>query len=103
MNWSGVIVGVVTIASIMAYHPLVIRTEYRWGSRAKWLFIALGTLALIALVVVHWLMQPTDVRIVAEICLSVFAFASFWSAHEVKLQRQRVLKGRFPDNPDRKW
>ena len=95
MNWSGVIVGVVTIVSIMAYHPLVIRTEYRWGSRAKWLFIAL--------VVVHWLMQPTDARTVAEICLSVFAFASFWSAHEVKLQRQRVLKGRFPDNPNRKW
>ena len=87
----------------MAYHPLVIRTEYLWGHRAKWLFIALGTIGLAALVAVHLLSQPSDARTIAEISLSVFAFASFWSAHEVKLQRQRVLKGRFPDNPNRQW
>ena len=103
MNWAGIIVGIVTIGCIMAYHPLVIRTEYRWGHRAKWLFIALGTIGLAALIAVHWLYRPSDARTIAEISLSVFAFASFWSAHEVKLQRQRVLKGRFPDNPNRQW
>ena len=34
--------------------------------------------------------------------LGVFAFSCFWTVHEITEQEERVRKGWFPANPNRK-
>ena len=99
MNFAGIIIGAITIGSIALYHPLVIKTEYLIGLKAKWVFITIGVISVAAFFLTHFLAYPDSDRQIAEIGLTVFAFSSFWSAYEVGLQHKRVLKGRFPKNP----
>lgn len=101
MNFSGLIVGLVTILSIAIYHPLVIRFEYLFGLKARWIFVPIGILGIGSAVLVRYFVTNTFWRETGETALMVFAFASFWSVVEVGSQRKRVLKGRFPKNPKR--
>ncbi len=102
MNFAGIIVGIVTIGSIAIYHPLVIRWEYRFGLKARWLFAVLGVLGIAGAFLIHYLVSDIFWQQTGETACMVFAFSSFWSVVEVGFQRKRVLKGRFPSNPNRK-
>ncbi len=94
MNFSGIIIGVVTFLVIGLFHPLVIKAEYYIGVRSWWLFLLLGIFAGLASLLV------ADLTI--SIILGVVAFSSFWSIGEVFAQKKRVEKGWFPANPKRK-
>ena len=94
LNFSGIIIGVVTFLVIGLFHPLVIKAEYYIGVRSWWLFLLLGIFAGIASLLV------ADLTI--SIILGVVAFSSFWSIGEVFAQKKRVEKGWFPANPKRK-
>ncbi len=94
MNFSGIIIGVITFLVIGLFHPLVIKAEYYIGVRSWWLFLLLGIFAGIASLLV--------VDLTLSIILGVVAFSSFWSIGEVFAQKKRVEKGWFPANPKRK-
>lgn len=94
LNFSGIIIGVITFLVIGLFHPLVIKAEYYIGVRSWWLFLLLGIFAGIASLLV------ADLTI--SIILGVVAFSSFWSIGEVFAQKKRVEKGWFPANPKRK-
>lgn len=91
---AGPALGALSFLIIGLFHPLVIKTEYYFGTRPWWLF-ALGGVALTALSValesLFW-----------SALAGIAGFSLFWSIHELFEQRERVRKGWFPMNPKRK-
>lgn len=94
MNYTGILVGLVTFLVIGLFHPLVIKAEYYIGKKSWWLFLLLGVITLILSLSVG--------NEYASILLGVVSFSSFWSILEVFEQHKRVQKGWFPMNPKRK-
>ena len=94
LNFSGIIIGVVTFLVIGLFHPLVIKAEYYIGVKSWWLFLLLGIASVVASLLVA--------NLTLSILLGVVAFSSFWSIGEVFEQKKRVEKGWFPANPKRK-
>ena len=94
MNFVGLIVGICTFLIIGFFHPIVIKAEYYWGVRCWWLFLVVGVAATIGSLLIGNMTIST--------LLGVFAFSSFWSIKELYEQRERVRKGWFPRNPNRK-
>jgi len=94
MNFVGLIVGVCTFLIIGLFHPIVIKAEYYWGVKCWWMFLTIGVAATIGSLLIENMTIST--------LLGVFAFSSFWSIKELYEQRERVRKGWFPRNPNRK-
>ncbi|MBD5309141.1 MAG: DUF4491 family protein [Muribaculaceae bacterium] len=93
-NPEGLIIGIFTFLIIGLYHPLVIKGEYYFGRKIKWWFLIAGIIFLIASLLSHTTLIST--------VFGVASFSSFWSIKEVDEQVERVRKGWFPSNPDRK-
>ncbi len=94
MNFTGVVVGLVTFFIIGLFHPIVIKAEYYFGIKCWWFFLLLGIVSLVISFFV-------DNNIIA-ILLGVFSFSNFWSILELFEQKKRVEKGWFPRNPKKK-
>lgn len=93
MNYSGILVGAAVFLCIGAFHPLVIKMEYKWGRKCWWVFLVLGLLCAAGSLFLRSFLLST--------IMGAVAFSSFWSIHEMLKQEQRVLKGWFPENPKR--
>lgn len=93
LHLKGVIIALCTFIIIGLFHPIVVKTEYHFGTRPWWIFLLLGIFSIFA------------AMLVADILLSSVlgvAGASFlWSIGELFEQRKRVQKGWFPKNPKR--
>lgn len=94
MNWSGIILGVSAFMLIGVFHPIVIKAEYRWGKECWWVFALAGLLFSVVSLFID--------NIVWAAVLGVAGFSCFWSVLELFHQEERVKKGWFPANPDRK-
>ena len=74
-------------------HPIVIKMEYYWSKRSWWVLALAGAVfAGVSLFVA----KP-----VWSTILGAAAFSCFWGIHEIMAQERRVLKGWFPENPER--
>ncbi len=94
MNFQGLIIGAVAFAVIGIFHPIVIKTEYYFGKRAWPLFLVAGLiLVALSLFVEH---------VTYSSIIGITGFSSLWSIHELIEQEQRVKKGWFPSNPNKK-
>lgn len=89
----GVVIGTATFIIIGLFHPLVIKSEYYFGTRCWWWYLVAGIAALAASVAVDDVMVSS--------MLGVVAFSSLWSIGEVFEQRRRVERGWFPRRPDK--
>lgn len=94
MNFTGLIIGLVTFLVIGLFHPLVIKAEYYWGVKSWWLFLLMGIGFVVGSVCVK--------DLILSIVLGVVAFSSFWSILEIFQQYKRVEKGWFPKGPGHK-
>ena len=94
MNFTGLIIAVITFLVIGLFHPIVIKGEYYFGTRCWWVF-ALAGIAFIAasLWVEDGIVSPV---------LGVVGCSCLWSILEIFEQKERVEKGWFPMNPKRK-
>ena len=94
MNFTGLIIAVTTFLVIGLFHPIVIKSEYHFGTRCWWVF-SLAGIAFIAvsLAVRNDILSPV---------LGVVGCSCLWSILELFQQRERVRKGWFPMNPKRK-
>ena len=90
----GLAIGLCTFLIIGLFHPIVIKCEYHFGTRCWWWFLVLGLLMLGGSLLVD--------DVFAAALLGVTSFSSFWTILEIFEQRERVRKGWFPRNPDRK-
>lgn len=94
LHFEGILITVCTFLIIGFFHPLVIKTEYHFGTRYWWLFMLLGMLSIIGafcIANVFW-----------SALLGVLGASFLWSIGELFSQKKRVEKGWFPMNPKRK-
>lgn len=90
----GIIIGVVTFFLIGIFHPLVIKGEYYFGKKINKYFALFGLIFVLVSIYIE--------SLIPSIFAGVIACCCFWSIGEVNEQEERVLKGRFKENPKRK-
>ena len=95
INFYGLIIGASSFLIIGIFHPLVIKGEYYFGKKAWLAFLFVGIIAIILSLFVN--------NNILAIVLGVIGFSSLWGIKEIFEQVQRVLDGRFPKNPKRKY
>lgn len=94
MNHIGLITALATFVIIGVFHPIVIKAEYRWGTRCWWWFLLAGLGFIGGSLLISSMLGSVVLGVVGCSCL--------WSIHEIFQQRERVKKGWFPANPKRK-
>ena len=94
INIDGIVIGVATFFIIGLFHPVVIKAEYYFGTKCWWVFLLLGLLGVAASLFIQSIM-------ISALC-GVFALYSFWTIKELFEQEERVRKGWFPKNPNKK-
>ncbi len=94
MNYTGLIIAVVTFLIIGLFHPLVIWGEY-YFSKKIWPAFGLAGIIFLAFSV------TTESDMISSVH-AVIATTCFWSILELFQQEKRVEKGWFPKNPKRK-
>ena len=94
MNFSGILVGIISFASIGLFHPIVIKSEYYFSNKCWPVFLVCG----IILLAVSAFIDST----VLSSVVAVVGFSCLWSILELYAQEKRVEKGWFPANPNRK-
>lgn len=93
MNFIGLIIAVATFLTIGMFHPIVIKSEYYFGTRCWWVFAVAGIVFVTcSLFVEHQILSPI---------LGVVGCSCFWSILEIFEQKKRVERGWFPKNPKR--
>jgi hypothetical protein len=90
-NLTGVLLGLCTFLVIGVFHPIVVKSEYYFGTRCWWMFLMVGIISIVAALAVHEIFWSS--------LLGVIAFSSFWGILELFQQRERVRKGWFPKRP----
>ncbi len=94
MHWPGIVIGAMAFLIIGAFHPIVIKSEYYFSSKIWPVFLAGGLLCCTASLFVA--------QAIFSATLAVLGFTMLWSIGELKHQEERVRKGWFPQNPNRK-
>lgn len=95
MNIIGLITAVTTFLIIGIFHPIVIKSEYYFGTRCWWVFLLCG------LLFIGCSLMVTSQY--ASVVLGVTGCSCLWSILEIFEQKERVAKGWFPKNPRRKY
>lgn len=94
MYFTGIIIAICTFLIIGIWHPIVIKTEYYWGTRPWVVYLAIGMVCIVgALFIENTLLSAV---------VGVFGASALWGIGELFSQKERVAKGWFPMNPKRK-
>ena len=93
LHAEGLILGLATFLIIGLFHPIVIKTEYHFGTRPWWAFLLVGVAGAAGALFIESLFWSALSGIVG--------FSSLWSIKELFEQRERVRKGWFPKKPGR--
>ena len=94
LNFEGILLAVCTFLIIGLCHPLIIKTEYYFGTKPWWLWLIAGIACCVAALFVQ--------SIFWSALLGVLGASFLWGIGELISQEKRVLKGWFPMNPKRK-
>lgn len=94
MNYTGIVIGVLTFIIIGIFHPLVIKGEYYFGVKCWWVFALMGVVSICLSLYID--------DVILSSLAAVWGASSFWSIGELFEQRKRVEKGWFPKNKNRK-
>ena len=90
MNFQGILTAVLSLITIGAFHPIVIKAEYHFTKNIWPAFLAAG-LALCAC--------SLFVQGIVSVALAVVGSGCLWSTRELFEQEKRVERGWFPRNP----
>lgn len=94
MYYTGIIIAVSTFLTIGLWHPIVIKAEYRWGTRSWVAFLAVGIVSVVAALFIS--------NTLVSAVVGVFGASALWGIGELFSQKKRVEKGWFPMNPKRR-
>ncbi len=93
-HYTGIIIAFSTLIIIGAFHPIVIKAEYHFGTRVWPVFLVAGiAFCCVALFVAN---------VVLSALAGVLGATCLWSIEELFHQKRRVEKGWFPMNPERR-
>jgi hypothetical protein len=93
MNYTGIIIAACTFLTIGIWHPIVIKTEYYWGTRPWIVYLIVGLAAIVAALFI-------EDTIISSV-VGVFGASALWGIGELFEQKKRVERGWFPKNPRR--
>ncbi|MBQ8949447.1 MAG: DUF4491 family protein [Prevotella sp.] len=93
MYFTGICIAIMTFLTIGIWHPIVIKTEYYWGTRPWVIYLVVGFVCLISALFIE--------NVYASSFLGVFGASALWGIGELFSQKKRVEKGWFPKNPKR--
>lgn len=94
LYYQGALLGLCTFLIIGIFHPIVIKAEYYFGTRSWWAFLVAGIVTIVGALQLE--------NVFYSAVLAIVGFSCLWSIIEIFEQRQRVIKGWFPMNPQRK-
>ena len=95
MNFTGIIIAACTFLTIGIWHPIVIKTEYYWGTRPWIIYLLVGLASITAALFIE--------NTIISAIVGVFGASALWGIGELFQQKKRVEKGWFPKNPKRKY
>lgn len=90
MNFQGILTAVLSLVTIGAFHPIVIKAEYHF-TKSIWPAFLVAGLALCA--------GSLFVRGLPSVALALVGAACLWSVGELFEQERRVERGWFPSGP----
>jgi hypothetical protein len=97
MYFTGIIIAVMTFLAIGIWHPIVIKTEYYWGTRPWVVYLLVGVSCCVGA------LFTTNIYLSSFLgVFGVFGASALWGIGELFAQKKRVEKGWFPMNPKRK-
>ncbi len=91
MHYSGILIAAMTFLTIGLWHPIVIKTEYYWGTRPWVIYLLVGICCCVVALFVE--------NIYLSSFLGVFGASALWGIGELFEQKKRVERGGFPKNP----
>ena len=94
MYFTGIIIAICTFLTIGIWHPIVIKTEYRWGTRPWTVYLTIGLACIIGALFIE--------NTILSAIVGVFGASALWGIGELFSQKKRVEKGWFPMNPRRR-
>lgn len=94
MQFNGLIIGILVFLIIGIFHPIVIKAEYYFTKKIWPAFLIMGIIFSVVS-----LFCKNDI---VSILLGTLGFTCFWSIKELFEQEERVKKGWFPKNLNRK-
>lgn len=94
MSFHGLVIGIAAFVIIGVFHPIVIKSEYYFGKKVWPVFLIAGLLLIVLSMLI------TNVTISA--ITGITGFSSLWSIRELFEQEERVKKGWFPNNSNKK-
>lgn len=94
MNFEGLIIGIAAFVIIGVFHPIVIKAEYYIGKKIWPAFLLAGLLLIVLSIYID--------HITISAVIGITGFSSLWSIHELFEQEERVKKGWFPKNPNKR-
>ena len=93
VHFEGILVAFFSYVIIGIFHPVVIKCEYYFSSRIWPVFLVFGMLLLAGALLTTGMLS---------IVLSLLGASCLWCIRELKEQAERVAKGWFPQNPNRR-
>ena len=93
MYFTGIIIAICTFLTIGIWHPIVIKTEYYWGTRPWIVYLVVGVVCIATAVIIE--------NAIVSSVVGVFGASALWAIGELIEQKKRVEKGWFPKNPNR--
>lgn len=94
MNFTGIIIAICTFLTIGLWHPIVIKTEYYWGTKPWIVYLIIGVASIVAALFIE--------STIISASVGVFGASALWGIGELFKQKKRVDNGWFPKNPNRK-
>ncbi|MCR5850676.1 MAG: DUF4491 family protein [Bacteroidaceae bacterium] len=90
INFTGIIIAACTFLTIGIWHPIVIKTEYYWGTRPWIVYLIVGMASIVTALFVE--------NVILSAIIGVFGASALWGIGELFAQKKRVDKGWFPKN-----
>lgn len=75
MTFTGALIGLVTFLVIGVFHPIVIKTEFYFGTRPWWVFLLVGIACIVAALFIS--------NVFWSAIVGVVGFSSLWSILEL--------------------
>ena len=88
MYFTGIIIAISTFLIIGLFHPIVIKTEYYFGTKPWILFLISGIVCVLCSMCIS--------HIIWSSIFGVLGASFLWSSGELFEQKKRVEKGWFP-------
>ena len=93
MYFTGIIIAASTFLAIGIWHPIVIKTEYYWGTRPWIIYLIVGLACVAGALFIE--------NAILSSVVGVFGASALWGIGELFEQKKRVERGWFPKNPNR--